>query len=420
MVADRIVVTSRRAGSDEVFVWSSSGGSGFEIAPAMIAGHCDVAQRLARRLGLGPDVVEAVGQFRERWDGKGIPAHLKGNAVRPEVRLVNLCDDIALMVPLWGAKETLRVVVQRAGGAYDPKMAEAFVTNAGALVPLLDTTAARQKALDLEPGVPHALDAREIEEACLVIGDFSDLRLPHAISHSRSVASLAEAAASRLGLPAQLGSEIRLAALLHDIGYAAVPVRARGGHVDRRGADGDVKLHPYHGEQIVGRVSALRGVADLLGRHHEATDGTGYFRGLNAHTLSAGARILAASEFYQTALEGRFALPPLDAAGAAAALRGEIGAGRIDAEAAKAVLAAAGHKVAVKKTEHLAGLTNRELDILRLAAAGLTIKAIGQRLGIAPKTVDNHLQSLYAKIEVKTRAGATLFAIEHGLCSLPK
>ena len=34
MVAERIVVTSRRAGSDQVFVWSSSGGSGFEIAPA--------------------------------------------------------------------------------------------------------------------------------------------------------------------------------------------------------------------------------------------------------------------------------------------------------------------------------------------------------------------------------------------------
>src|SRR6202048_1690789 len=34
MVADRIVVTSRRAGTDEVWVWSSSGGSGFDIAPA--------------------------------------------------------------------------------------------------------------------------------------------------------------------------------------------------------------------------------------------------------------------------------------------------------------------------------------------------------------------------------------------------
>ena len=44
MVADRIVVTSRRAGSDQVFVWSSSGGSGFEIAP----GNADDAGRIAR------------------------------------------------------------------------------------------------------------------------------------------------------------------------------------------------------------------------------------------------------------------------------------------------------------------------------------------------------------------------------------
>ena len=83
------------------------------------------------------------------------------------------------------------------------------------------------------------------------------------------------------------------------------------------------------------------------------------------------------------------------------------------------MLAAAGHRVPVKKMGLVAGLTNRELETLRLAASGLSMKEIGERLGISPKTVDNHLQSIYAKIEVKTRAGATLFAIEHGLCSLP-
>lgn len=61
------------------------------------------------------------------------------------------------------------------------------------------------------------------------------------------------------------------------------------------------------------------------------------------------------------------------------------------------------------------GLTDREMEILRLVARGRTMKEMGAALGISPKTADNHIQNLYAKIGVKTRAGATLFAIEHGL-----
>jgi len=41
--------------------------------------------------------------------------------------------------------------------------------------------------------------------------------------------------------------------------------------------------------------------------------------------------------------------------------------------------------------------------VLELIAAGRSTKEIGRILGIAPKTVDNHIQHLYAKIEVKTR-----------------
>jgi len=53
--------------------------------------------------------------------------------------------------------------------------------------------------------------------------------------------------------------------------------------------------------------------------------------------------------------------------------------------------------------------------VLRLAVQGLTIRQVGSRLGIAPKTVDRHLQNSYAKMGVSSRAGAALYALEHGL-----
>ena len=83
--------------------------------------------------------------------------------------------------------------------------------------------------------------------------------------------------------------------------------------------------------------------------------------------------------------------------------------------AVKAVLAAAGHAGGSGRRASVAGLTEREVDILRRLARGKAMKEIGRDLGISPKTVDNHLQRIYPKIGVRTRAGATLFAIDRGL-----
>ncbi len=60
-------------------------------------------------------------------------------------------------------------------------------------------------------------------------------------------------------------------------------------------------------------------------------------------------------------------------------------------------------------------LTPREIEVLRLIAAGLTVKEAARKLDISPKTADHHIQSVYSKIGVTTRAAAALYAVEHGL-----
>lgn len=60
-------------------------------------------------------------------------------------------------------------------------------------------------------------------------------------------------------------------------------------------------------------------------------------------------------------------------------------------------------------------LTDREVEILRFTARGMTNKEIASSLVISPRTVGNHLAAVYDKIDRRTRAGATVFAIEHGL-----
>jgi DNA-binding CsgD family transcriptional regulator len=106
--------------------------------------------------------------------------------------------------------------------------------------------------------------------------------------------------------------------------------------------------------------------------------------------------------------------PARSADEAAAELRADVKTGRHDAEAVEALLGAAGHRVS-RRHGGPAGLTQREVEVLRLVARGLPNKEIAERLVISPKTVGNHVEHIYAKINASTRAAASLFAMRHGL-----
>ena len=78
------------------------------------------------------------------------------------------------------------------------------------------------------------------------------------------------------------------------------------------------------------------------------------------------------------------------------------------------VLRAAGHRVR-RHREWPAGLTAREVEVLRYLARGMSHKEIALRLVISRKTASNHVEHIYAKIGVSNRAMASLFATRHGL-----
>jgi DNA-binding CsgD family transcriptional regulator len=159
---------------------------------------------------------------------------------------------------------------------------------------------------------------------------------------------------------------------------------------------------------------ALAPYGRIAVEHRERLDGSGYPHGLAGAAISRPARILGAADGYQAMREPRPYRPPRSGGEAAAELRADVKAGRLDADAVEAVLGAAGHRVA-RRREGPAGLTVREVEVLRLLARGLSNREIARRLVISPKTVANHVEHIYAKIGASTRATASLFAMHHGL-----
>jgi HD-GYP domain-containing protein (c-di-GMP phosphodiesterase class II) len=229
------------------------------------------------------------------------------------------------------------------------------------------------------------------------------------------VSDVPVAAGARLGLAEPELRTLRRAGLVHDLGRLGVSNAV----LDKRGplAGGDwerLRLQPYLTERMLSRSEELAPLAAIAVQHRERLDGSGYPRGLSGAAISEPARVLGAADAYQAMREPRPHRPLHSAEEAANELRAEVRAGRLDGDAAEAVLGAAGHRVP-RRREGPAGLTQREVEVLRLLARGLSNREIAERLVISPKTVGNHAEHIYGKIGCSNRAAAGLFAMRHGL-----
>jgi HD-GYP domain-containing protein (c-di-GMP phosphodiesterase class II) len=307
-----------------------------------------------------------------------------------------------------------RILAEHAGSGLDPEAAAACLALGDHAYEGLDAPSIWDDAMLAEPG-PQPVVGDEQLDACLsAIADFADLKSMWTVGHSRSVARLAEESAAEAGLAAADVLLLRRAALVHDIGRVAVPVRvwAKPGPLTRDERE-QVRLHAYHSERVLDAAPGLRPLARLAGSHGERGDGSGYHRGSRAGDLPLVAWVLAAADCYQAMREPRAHRPALSPAAAADELSREAEDGKLAPEAVNAVLSAAGQPRRAVRLP--AGLSERESEVLGLIARGLTTKQVARQLGISPKTCDHHIQRLYGKVGVSTRAGATLFALEHGL-----
>ena len=318
-----------------------------------------------------------------------------------------------------GAPLVGRVLPGRAGSGLDPQAVAAFLSLGEHVYAGLDAPSIWDEAMLAEPG-PQPVISEERLDACLAaVADFADLKSMWTIGHSRGVAELAGQSAIAARVPAADVVLLRRAALVHDIGRVSVPfsVWAKPGPLSR-GEREQVRLHAYHSERVLDAAGALRPLARLAGAHGERCDGSGYHRGSRAGDLPLTAWLLAAADCYQAMREPRAHRPALSATAAADELCRETEAGRLLPEAVHAVLQAAGQPR--RPPRRPAGLSERECEVLGLLARGLATKQVARRLGISAKTCDHHIQRLYNKAGVSTRAGATLFALEHGLLSPPE
>jgi HD-GYP domain-containing protein (c-di-GMP phosphodiesterase class II) len=382
-----------------------------------LSAHCEVAARLGSRLGLEDGVLHALAHAYERWDGKGAPDGLAGDEVPVAVRIVSVARDAELLTRL-APDEAPELLRARRGRAYDPAVVDALL--AGPHESPADGAGAWDAMLAVEPEPVRSLDPADVDRVLEAVADFADLYSPWTRGRSPRVASLARDAARTMGLSGPEAHGVWRAALVQDVGRVGVPA----GIWDHPGAlDPDaweqVRLHPYLTERVLARCGGVGDIGALAGAHHERLDGSGYHRGAASDALTAPVRVLAAADVLVALGEERPHRPARDAPEAVEALREEVASGRLDAAAVDAVCSAAGHQGAPARREWPRGLTDREVDVLRLIARGRTNREVAGELHLSPKTVGRHVENLYVKVGVSSRAAAALFAMEERLLDRP-
>ena len=383
---------------------------GFLAAASAVMGEherasCEVAALFAARLGLPASVAGALRQAFERWDGRGNPGLARGEAIALPARIVQLAGQLCLAARVAGAAETIDLVAARAARDLDPELVSLAARHRTEVERQLDQETDDRTVLALQPRPPIELDPSALEGALAAVGAVADLKSTAGRGRATAVSARADAAARTAGLSEREVTLARRTGWVQDIGRVAISARIwdKTGPLTAVETE-QVRLHPYFSERVLLRCAPLRDVALAAGAHHEREDGSGYFRG-TAH-LTPVVAVLAVAD----ALEA----PPSGAG------RGDA-RDRVWAEARRgalpswAVEACLGASPAVPPVPAGARLTEREREVLALVVRGATNQQVGSALHISAKTVNTHLEHVFAKLGVTTRGAAAFVALQEGM-----
>lgn len=381
----------------------------------LLGAHCEVASRLADGMGLPASVSEALMMAYARWDGRGVPAGVAGEHIPVGMLLAVVARDVELWARDAGPEATERMLRQRRGRAYAPHVVDAALA---AGVPQLRRFAdgdVWDLVLAEEPAPVLLVDEVGVGQVLAALGTFGDLKAPDFAGRSGRTARLAAAAGAACGLSGEENELLRRAGWVHDLGVVAVPAGIWTAPRALTVIEWEsVRLHPMWTERLLARSTNLRAVATLAGGHHERCDRSGYPRGIPAPPQGSTTGLLACADVFDALTSPRAYRPAMDRAAAARELARMRSAGSLASRDVDAVLSIEGLSRS-RPALHPAGLTEREVEVLGLLARGRTNRQIADALVISPKTVGAHVEHIYLKAGVSSRAAAAVFAMQHNL-----
>lgn len=198
------------------------------------------------------------------------------------------------------------------GGCFSPEVVDAFLEVSSREKFWLDFTSTGIELIlkDIQPTLTAQINRSEVEQIANVFAAIIDSKSSYTYHHSRGVAEIVARLAPLFLDTEEDVFQLRIAALLHDLGKLAVSkeVLDKPGKLTLREFE-QIKSHPYYTKVILGRVRGFDVIKEWAGNHHETIDGTGYPEHRNE--LSIPERLMAVADVYQALTEERPYRPPM-------------------------------------------------------------------------------------------------------------
>jgi putative nucleotidyltransferase with HDIG domain len=270
--------------------------------------RCQRGADIARKIGCSDEVAEAIMDLHEHWDGRGLPRGLRREAIPLLSRIVTVCAGLDIFASVRGPAAARQVVRQRSGSWYDPQLTALLLELCdGGLLDELQSPSLKEDVFsaDGDRAIAFADDAG-IDRIASAFADIVDAKSPWTGRHSQRVAAIGDRLARRLGLTGDRLRDIRIGALLHDLGKLGVPNTILDKPASLAPEEWAViKRHPQLSREILQQIELFAAVAEIAACHHERLDGKGYFRGLSAESLGLSARIVAVADVFEAMTSAR-------------------------------------------------------------------------------------------------------------------
>lgn len=302
-----------------------------------VAGHVDHGARAARFLGLSEEVAAAIATHHETWDGEGYPDGLVGSEAPIVGRIVGLADHAEALIsqnsPLL-ARRNFGYWMENASGAESDPEVVAVLAELGRGDSFWLGLCSDDLVSELNARCSRIREARGANLMPLAesFARLVDSRFSFTEGVSARVARFAEALGKAAGLSDLGTKQIRVAALLHDVGQLSMSERilSKPGilSIEEMGA---LHLHPIYSSDVVRNIPGLEEVAEWVTSHHERVDGRGYPEGREGNDIPLESRILAVADAYVAITSDRPHRPRADGKEAQVRLRGAAGT-QLDAE----------------------------------------------------------------------------------------
>ncbi len=272
-----------------------------ETSDALMEARCDRGAQIILAIGLGEEVAACVRHLDEHWDGRGAPRHVRGEAIPLLGRIACLSQTLEVFARTFDVQTAYQILRRRSGRWFDPELvcvAESFRHDAAFWQSVRNDPQEALRTLECRASVEQATEAR-IDAVCDAFAQIVDAKSSFTAKHSSRVCGYAVQIAQALGIEGKRLTTLRRAALLHDVGKLAVPNTI----LDKPGRPTEdewdcIRQHPYHTQQVLGRITGFERLTEIAAAHHERLDGKGYFRGLTAAQLDLDMRILAVADVY--------------------------------------------------------------------------------------------------------------------------